>query len=235
MAINLEDESGNSNTLTNNGATQSSDTPFSASTISVDLESGESDNLTAADSATLSQTGNMTIECLVKFESTPSSGASYGIVSKSVSYDLILFNDGGTLKFQAEVSDGTLVDTFRWTFTPTLGTWYHLALTITPSNASATTFELFIDASSQGNGVSVNTGNISAMQDNGNTFDIGKVDGLSFFDGLIDEVRLWSDIRTGPEITNNKDKELIGNEANLVAYYPFEILVVAKQSYAFFM
>ena len=41
----------------------------------------------------------------------------------------------------------------------------------------------------------------------------------NFFDGLIDEVRVWSDIRTVPEILNNYKRELVGNEANLVGYW----------------
>ncbi len=39
------------------------------------------------------------------------------------------------------------------------------------------------------------------------------------FDGNIYELRFWSDIRTGSEIKDNKDKHLIGNEPGLIAYY----------------
>jgi len=39
--------------------------------------------------------------------------------------------------------------------------------------------------------------------------------------GSIDEVRVWTDVRTAEEILNNKDKELEGSEEGLIAYYKF--------------
>jgi len=37
--------------------------------------------------------------------------------------------------------------------------------------------------------------------------------------GLVDDLRVWSDKRTQSEIDNNKDKELVGNEAGLIGYW----------------
>ncbi len=42
---------------------------------------------------------------------------------------------------------------------------------------------------------------------------------ISFFQGQIDEVRIWDDVRTEAEIRAYKDRTLDGTEANLVAYY----------------
>lgn len=42
---------------------------------------------------------------------------------------------------------------------------------------------------------------------------------FGFFPGKIDEVRIWSDARTQAEIQANMHKKLVGNEANLAAYY----------------
>lgn len=43
-----------------------------------------------------------------------------------------------------------------------------------------------------------------------------------FFDGLIDEVRVWNQVRSQTEIQNNLNTELSGLEPNLVAYYKFD-------------
>ena len=44
----------------------------------------------------------------------------------------------------------------------------------------------------------------------------------SFFNGKIDEVRVWKTVRTQAEIQGSMDKHLTGSEPNLVAYYPFD-------------
>jgi hypothetical protein len=43
-----------------------------------------------------------------------------------------------------------------------------------------------------------------------------------FFNGIIDDVRIWSVPRTATEITDNMWNSLIGNEAGLVAYYKMD-------------
>ena len=43
----------------------------------------------------------------------------------------------------------------------------------------------------------------------------------TYFQGQIDEIRIWNDVRTETEIRENMTKSLVGNEANLVAYYRF--------------
>lgn len=67
----------------------------------------------------------------------------------------------------------------------------------------------------------VDTGDIS-----GNTnyqFNIGSDrEGYSHnFDGIICEGRIWNTERTQAEIQDNMNRQLIGNEPGLVAYYPF--------------
>ena len=38
--------------------------------------------------------------------------------------------------------------------------------------------------------------------------------------GLLSDVRVWKGVRTAAEIAANKNQRLLGNEANLVAYWP---------------
>ncbi len=42
-----------------------------------------------------------------------------------------------------------------------------------------------------------------------------------WFVGELDDVRIWSDVRTSAEISNNKDMELDGDEAGLIGYWRF--------------
>jgi hypothetical protein len=60
------------------------------------------------------------------------------------------------------------------------------------------------------------------------TVKIGSRDGNSYFDGQLDEVRIWNDVRTIAEILNNMCIDLSGSEANLVAYYPFDNVTTAN-------
>jgi hypothetical protein len=48
---------------------------------------------------------------------------------------------------------------------------------------------------------------------------IGRVDG--YFEGIVDEVRIWDTVRTQSEIQENMGNTLTGNESGLVAYYQF--------------
>jgi len=43
-----------------------------------------------------------------------------------------------------------------------------------------------------------------------------------WFNGQIDEFRVWNVARTQTQIQSNLHKTLVGNEANLVAYYNFD-------------
>lgn len=97
------------------------------------------------------------------------------------------------------------------TATLSAGTWHHVALTF---NGTAT-YTLYIDGKAE---APVAGG--PGTSGGGTTSAIGAIAaGSAFFQGSIDEVRLWSDVRTTSEIQANMHKELVGNEANLLAYY----------------
>lgn len=198
-----------------------------ANTHSIDLERGSSQYASIADASQtgldLSVTG--TIECWVKLESNPGTGQLYSIVTKDNltlrAYGFVYRNISGTYYFDAFEFGGATLDQLRWTKTLTTGVWYHLALTIDVSKPTATTYELYVDGSSQGNGAVINSGNPSSINDTAAPFNIGSQGTTNFFDGLIDDVRVWNDVRTQPEIDDNKSVELVGNEANLVGYWKF--------------
>ncbi|MBU2249783.1 MAG: right-handed parallel beta-helix repeat-containing protein [Gammaproteobacteria bacterium] len=189
-------------------------------THSLDLELSSAQYAYINDTASLSITGDMTIECWVKVESAPS-GANATILSKYAytgnqrSWYLSYLNGGGTIRFSVDdAGDNPSYADIVYTLTP--GTWYHLAVAYDASAGSAV---LYVNGSSVGTftGLDISIFNSTAK------FCIGSIsEGESFFDGLIDEVRVWNDIRTAQEILNNYNKEILGSEANLQGYWQLD-------------
>lgn len=121
------------------------------------------------------------------------------------------------LKFYVS-SNGTNSETYSREITGlATGVYHHFAVTW---DASASTAILYVDGSSIGTVV----GALTAISDTTALFAVGADfnsagTARSFFDGLIDEVRLWSDIRTTDELVNNMFNEIATNSANLVGYW----------------
>jgi len=91
-------------------------------------------------------------------------------------------------------------------------TWYHIVLV---HDNSENTLKWYVNGTEQNTNTSVN------VPSNTGTFYLGTNSDADdkFFNGQIDEVRIWNDVRTAAEIADNKDDELVGNESGLVAYY----------------
>lgn len=96
-------------------------------------------------------------------------------------------------------------------------TWYHVAVT----NSSTTGKQIYVD------GILVNSSSntISPTElANNPSYAIGRLVNATdyYWDGQIDEVRIWSDVRSEQEIRNNMNRKLdVANESNLVGYYQF--------------
>ena len=200
---------------------------------SIDLELSSSQYLSISDASQtgLDITGDITIEAWIKLESLPSAvGQFFVIASKNdisnnyKGYTFAIRNTAGgtapanSLQFYWRDSGGVNTTSFGSTTALTTGVWYHVAAVADVSaasvsiylNGSALTTETYASAA-------------TSISDNNDDFRIGAIaNGASiveYFDGLIDDVRVWSDIRTGTEIVSNFDKELLGTEANLVGYW----------------
>ena len=91
-------------------------------------------------------------------------------------------------------------------------TWYHIVLV---HDNSANTLKWYVNGTEQNTNTSVN------IPSNTETYYLGTNSDADdkYFNGRIDEVRIWNDVRTAAEIADNKDDELVGNESGLVAYY----------------
>ncbi|MEM1324795.1 MAG: LamG-like jellyroll fold domain-containing protein [Bacteroidota bacterium] len=98
--------------------------------------------------------------------------------------------------------------------TPFDGNWHHFAMVKSSDNR----IYLYIDGVLQGNS--------NPIGDFGtNVYDVilgyNAPTSPRYYDGQLDEIRLWNIARTGTEIQNNKDVELTGSETGLIAYYDF--------------
>lgn len=192
-----------------------------SNTHSIDLESGSTQYLSITDAA---QTGldilsDISLECWVKLESAPGEGVVYVLFSKwtvspTKSYYLEYSDSAGTTRFRFFVSsNGTNSESYVVNHTLSTATWTHVAVTW---DASASTAKFYV------NGTQTGTDQVGALTSIANTaapVEIGASNGANPFDGLIDDVRIWDDIRTVTEISDNKSLELVGDEANLQAYW----------------
>ena len=189
---------------------------------SIDLEASSTQYLSRGDSAPLDITGNLTMECYIRLETAPASGSDYVILGKwnstgnQRSYIMSLFNDAGTHKIRFSTSSDGIANSSN-TVTPSanfsLNTWYHIAVLYTASSGQ---FELTVNGVSKGTGGSLATSLFNGTAE----FRIGaRGDGAEYFDGMIDDVRVWNATRMVAQILANYQVELVGNETNLQAYW----------------
>lgn len=201
-----------------------------ANTRSIDLEASSSQYLSAADSASLSVTGDFTLEGWVKFESLPADGNDMVFISKwnaganKRSYYFGVRNTGGNYTLILIISDdgsNNNVESVSWT--PSTGVWYHVAAVYD----NAGTVDFYVDGAQQGTQQATA---ILSIHDNDSTFALGAVGtGSTFFDGKLDDWRLWSVKRTITEINDNKGTE-IDSQASLNGSWHFNLGSVLTDS-----
>jgi len=176
---------------------------------------GDSDYVAINDAATLDLNNSLTIEAWIKLNGTSS---FRGIVEKwndngsQRSYNFQV--ESGVLTFHAS-STGDGWDTVTGS-TLSIGQWYHVAVTY-----DSMEMQLYLDSVPDGNPVSHSGGILNSTA----RLTIGSKDNPGdWFDGLIDEVRIWNVVRTQAEIQATMSRPLTGGEAGLVAYYCFDEL-----------
>lgn len=159
----------------------------------------------------------LTFETWVKYEGS-SSTALFGKYGSGIStLQMALYIDAANDKVKLMMdrfSDGGWQLVFTSNLEIPEGEWVHIALVKT-----ATTATLYI------NGKLDIIGAIDATRQNASSSTgvtrIGSSIYADYSQKIMDEVRIWNDARTEAEIRENMMKNMIGNEANLVAYYNF--------------
>lgn len=126
--------------------------------------------------------------------------------------------DGYILRLQLS-SNGSNSETYSKSLSYSTNTWQHAAVSFTSSTSTA---EFFL------NGVSLGTqvGTFNSISANASTFQVGMYKNgagtaSGFYNGLIDEVRVWSSVRTATDYILGMSDEIISTYATLKAYYKF--------------
>lgn len=201
---------------------------FAVNTHAMDLESTNFEEATITDASQtgLDLTTDFTFELWVKPESlvTNSFIGKFTTAGNQRQYWFVMYDAGaGSEHIQLNVSEGGNdvncgLDWASGTDYTAIGTgsWVHMAVVFDADNGTNCAAELFRNGVSQ----STKTGiKITDIHNGTGDFSIGGRPAVDHFDGIIDDVRVWNDMRTATEIANNYQKELVGNEQGLVGYW----------------
>ncbi len=186
----------------------------------LDFESDDADFVSTGSDASLQILGDLSLEVWLNPETIQNQvilyqgGGPGDAEADNVLYSIELESDG-TVSFVHEYGAAGGRETLTSTSTISAGTWTHLAIVRDTLNNQI--YFYF-------NGVSETVGYTEDAT--GGTASIGSVGAADVvvitylpYDGLLDEVRIWNDIRTQAEIRNNMNQTISGSSANLVAYW----------------
>ena len=146
-----------------------------------------------------------TIEAWIKTTQNTGGGTILTYGNLSTNNRFALYQTGGKLNFVAEFND------YSTNVAINDGIWHHVAAT-----HDGTTLKIYLD------GVQVGTSQARTFNTTGTQISIGhKSNASEYFNGDIDEIRIWNTALTANDILSRKNCELQGNETGLVAYYKF--------------
>lgn len=185
---------------------------------SIDLEYSSSQELVTVDSVHtgIALTSSFTIECWVKLEAIKSQtlvcrigapNAGYVLGTGSNGNDLVVIWGTGTTSSQFRVAN--------FFDSNDVGKWVHVAVTVPLPTQNVAMYKNGVQQS-----VVQNSNGATTISGPNAKLHIGSAYGTQdFFDGKIDEIRIWDTVRTDTEIMNNMCNQLAGTETNLVGYW----------------
>lgn len=193
--------------------------------LSLDRASEQYASISDAAQTGLTPPGDFTLEGWIN-PSSLGSGELYCVASKGTgsnsgtSYLMRLSESAGAVKIQMYVNPGGTNYGLEWDIS--IGSWKHVAF-LYDSTAQWDTQTLTIDGVDQGAGTVIGgTGSdvVGSVADVAKAFEVGRLRASTqHYDGLIDEVRFWSTLRTVTQIANNYQSELAGTETGLEGYW----------------
>lgn len=195
--------------------------------LDFELSSSQQAKISDASQTGLDLTGDLTIETWIRFESVGSDvhiAGKYNTTGSNRSYNLRFDGGADTIRF-GNSSDGqgsTEIILSSGTGSFTTNVWYHIAVTY---DASAGTAKFYKNGSQLGSDA---TGGNTSIYNGTADFTISgrNASPIRFLDGEVDEMIVWSDIRTSGEISTSYNAGsgtcYVGNEAGMVAYWRFE-------------
>lgn len=141
--------------------------------------------------------------------------------------DTLGSSNGYALRFYIS-STGLNSETYTQNIDDPTGQWNRFAVTWKASSSTAIFYQ-------NSNMLGTKIGALTSIHDNASIFALATFvssgsTNTDFYDGLMDDVRVWNDVRTPSEISNYSRTVLTGNESNLVAYYKCDSTVTDSQA-----
>lgn len=175
-------------------------------------ETGSGSYVSIPDNSTMDFTDAFTIEAWI-YQTDNSNNT---IIDKG-NYQFLFQINNGELGFYSAGGTGS-----TWKYSTGAGiqtkTWTHVAMTYDYNNGFV---KFYINGQPKGSA----TGIYSLSPDDGD-INIGRQEPsdckCNTFNGRIDELKVWSTVRTASQIYGNYDKILTGTETGLAAYYHFD-------------
>lgn len=155
---------------------------------------------------------NWTFECWAMGTSAPTTNKGHSGPMYGANRSIVWHHANPTFMAGASVQDANL-NYFAASFGSLVpNTWYHLAATYNGTVLCAYKNGVLTNSITTGGGISSAAGNLMFGRHPSQT---------QFWDGAMDEARVWTTARTCAEINQFMNTELVGNEAGLYAYYNF--------------
>jgi hypothetical protein len=197
---------------------------YNTNSIILDKNNSQYLKITDASQTGLDITGDFTIEAWIKLNSRGFDGTIAGKtkwVSFWSGYRLAIDGSSKLDCFFGDSSEVLSYATMNEAFNNgDLGNWIYVAVSVDVSEgANGITFYKNGVAKAKTTG----SNNATSVNDTTGAFLIGASESdnpaQDFFDGKIDDVRVWNDIRSAGEISADYQTQLFGNEAGLVGYW----------------